>query len=309
MEAITYTHIVKIDSVDAAGILDNDCVSVTAKMDGTNGRVWIDDGVIQCGSRGRKITVEKDNAGFAAFINGDSDEAHKLWLFLNGAPQYEVFGEWMGQNKFIGSIKYYDEDAKGKFFIFDVYDRENHRYLFDEEWRPMLANYGLSEYFVNLFGIYSHPTLGDIQKITDENKFMISSPDKIGEGVVIKAKGFTNQYGNHVYAKLVHNDYTNSKRNKEKVELKPGEVENNIIALYVTDAELAKAVSKTCLWAETDEFDKKSGKMIGFFLNTVYRESLLEEMPQIVSKLKDPTIDFKLLHSLCNTKCRQYLGF
>jgi hypothetical protein len=309
MEAITYTHIVKIDSTDAEGILDNDYVSVTAKMDGTNGRVWLEDGKIVCGSRGRKITVEKDNAGFAAFVHGYSDEAKKLWMFLNGSPQYEVFGEWMGQNKFIGSTKYYDEEAKGKFFIFDVYDRENQRYLFDSEWRPMLALYGLSEYFVHLFGVYSHPTLGDIQKIADENKFMISSPDKVGEGVVIKAKGFTNKYGNHVYAKLIHDDYLRNKQRKEKEPINPGEIEQSIIAIYVTDAEMAKAVSKTCVWAEVDEFNKKSGKMIGFFLNMVYRESLLEEMPQIISKLKDPTVDFKLLHQMCNAKCRKYLGF
>lgn len=309
MESITYTHIVKLNTADAEGILDNDYVSVTAKMDGTNGRVWIDDGKIVCGSRGRKITVDKDNAGFAAFINGGSDEAHKIWLFLSGNPQYEIFGEWMGTAKFIGSIKYYDEAAKNKFFIFDVYDRVNHRYLFDSEWRPMLEVYGLSDYFVKLFGIYSHPTLGDIQKIADENNFMITSPDKIGEGVVIKAKDFTNKFGHHTYAKLIHDDYSNAKHNREKEQINPGDIEKQIINIYVTDAELAKAISKTCVWAEVDEFDKKSGKMIGFFLNMVYRESILEEMPTIIPAFKDPQIDFKVLHKLCSTKCREYLGF
>ncbi len=308
METITYTHVVKLNTVDAEGILENECVAVTAKMDGTNARVWSDDGKIICGSRGRKISVDKDNAGFAAFINGPSDEAQKIWLFLIGNPQYEIFGEWMGANKFIGSIKYYDEEAKNKFFIFDVYDRVNHRYLFEDEWRQMLSNYGLSDYFVKLFGIYSFPTIGDIQKIADENTFMISSPEKVGEGVVIKAKDFTNKFGHFTYAKLIHDDYLEGKKPKDKTNVATS-VEQQIIDAYVTDAEMAKAISKTCVWAEVDEFDKKSGKMIGFFLNMVYRESILEELQTIIPALKEPTIDFRALHKLCNTKCRKYLGF
>ena len=39
-------------------------VYVFPKIDGTNGSVWIDDGIIKAGSRNRELTLDNDNAGF-----------------------------------------------------------------------------------------------------------------------------------------------------------------------------------------------------------------------------------------------------
>jgi hypothetical protein len=64
---------------------------VTEKIDGTNGIVHIaDDGRVFAGSRNRWLTVEKDNFGFAAWV-----EAHKDEL-SDGLGVGTHYGEWWG---------------------------------------------------------------------------------------------------------------------------------------------------------------------------------------------------------------------
>ena len=308
MEPITYTHIVRLDSIDAEGILNNSEVAITSKMDGTNGRIWMEDGVLRCGSRNRTLSAEKDNAGFFNFVNSDCDEMQKIKKFLNDFPQFEIFGEWMGCDKFIGHIKYYDDDVKGKFFIFDVYNMEAQEYVFEDEWRDMLNDYMLAPYFVHLFGVYDNPTVEQVVEIAKNNHSNIPEfQDKIGEGVVIKAKGFTNRFGHHAYAKFVNSDFLESKSASQKLDANAN-VEEQIVQSFLTDEELNKAIAKTCAWLKIDEFDKKNSKAIGFFITTVYRESLLDEMPTIVPKFKSPIINFKLLSRLSSLRCRKFLG-
>ena len=65
-------------------------VVCSEKIDGTNAQVYItDDGQIFAGSRNRWITVEKDNFGFAAWVEKNKEELLKL-----GPGRH--FGEWWG---------------------------------------------------------------------------------------------------------------------------------------------------------------------------------------------------------------------
>lgn len=66
-------------------------VLITEKIDGTNGCVVIDeDGNIAAQSRGRIITPEDDNFGFAAWVRDNREELLKL------GPGHH-FGEWWGR--------------------------------------------------------------------------------------------------------------------------------------------------------------------------------------------------------------------
>lgn len=304
---IKFTHLEKLGKVDTEGILDNDNVSVTAKIDGTNASIWYD-GKIRCGSRTRELTEEKDNAGFWQWVNGDNEEAKRLRDFCKDHENLHVFGEWMGNSKFVGSIKSYNPNALGHMFIFDVYDYDDERYLGDEEWRPLLAAYDLDKWFVKLFGIFNHPTMDDIMKIVDENKFLLNNSSIVGEGVCIKVPGWKNCYGHECYGKIVREDYRIDKA-KKKETIAPGDVERAIVENYLTDSELAKNMAKTCVWADVDDFDRKNGKMIGFFLNLCFNESILQEVGDWVKKYKNPTVDFAALRNLSNVKARVYLGF
>jgi len=65
-------------------------IIVTEKIDGTNAQVLItEDGDVFAGSRNQWITPEKDNAGFARWVEGNKIELLKL-----GPGRH--FGEWWG---------------------------------------------------------------------------------------------------------------------------------------------------------------------------------------------------------------------
>jgi len=69
----------------------NRLVIATEKIDGTNGIVHVsEDGAVLAGSRNRWITPEKDNMGFARWVQEHADELRAL------GPGYH-FGEWFGQ--------------------------------------------------------------------------------------------------------------------------------------------------------------------------------------------------------------------
>ena len=71
--------------------LSRDCV-VTEKIDGTNASIWIDvlTNEIKAGSRKRFITPEKDNFGFAKWVEANKDE------LIAGLGDGTHFGEWWG---------------------------------------------------------------------------------------------------------------------------------------------------------------------------------------------------------------------
>ena len=73
----------------------------TVKMHGTNAGVTINkDGEIYAQSRSNIITVEKDNAGFAFFVESKK-EIFKGWfeeLDFKGFDYITIFGEWCGGN-------------------------------------------------------------------------------------------------------------------------------------------------------------------------------------------------------------------
>lgn len=65
-------------------------IVITEKIDGTNAQIFInDEGEIRVGSRNRYITPEKDNYGFATWVQNNEEELLKL-----GPGRH--FGEWYG---------------------------------------------------------------------------------------------------------------------------------------------------------------------------------------------------------------------
>lgn len=309
----SYTHIERLGKADTDGILNNSNVSITSKIDGTSAVIWYDGEKMRCGSRNRELSENKDNAGFYKWCFSNEDEPKKLTDFCKNHPGFMVFGEFTGpkNGKFVGTIKSYNPEALGHMYVFDVYDYNDNRYLSDNEWRPMLSAYDLDKWFVKLFGIFDHPTLEQVEEIANNNKFLLENTNQVGEGVVIKAPGWKNCYGRECYGKLVLADFKERKQNnkKQKQQLAEGEWEQWVVDNYLTDAELSKNLNKTCVWAKDNDFDKKNGKMVGFFLQLCWKESILQEADEWVGKTKNATINFKIMNNLSNIKARCFLGF
>lgn len=304
-----YNHVIRLDHPDIEGLLDG-TITYSPKIDGSNASIRWDEenNCIAAFSRNRRLSAEKDNAGFYAWANSDDEEAKFLRNFCFMNPDLIIYGEWTGQNKFIGSIKDYDPYALGKMWIFDVYNTTTGEYYPDAEWRDALhiAWNGAFPWCVP-YGVVTNPTMEKLLEIAKENTFLLTHANHPGEGIVIRRQGYKNKYGRYEIGKLVLDEFKQNQK-KQKTPIEPGEIEKAIVESYVTPAELAKAKSKVCVLCDADEFNLKNGKMIGMYLNMVWDDAILDEIKAILKKFKKPTIDFAMLNRLCNDKAREYIG-
>lgn len=304
----SYLHVERLENPECEGLLQNDCVVVTAKVDGTNACIYWDADLQQvgAGSRKRALTELKDNADFYAWVHSNQEEAVALRKLIEDYPRFIVYGEWLGSSKFIGSIKQYDSSALGHLYIFDVYDTETSEYLQEQIWREIVALYGLDKYCVKILGILNHPSYDDIVKIANQNKFLLSNSEILGEGVVCKAQGWKNKYGRTCYGKIVLNEFKEHKsKGKYKPDIQAQDIEKDIVEYFVTDFELTKAKEKTAVYFGEDF--RIESKFMGYFLNEVFN-SIIDEIPYILKKYQMPTINFRVLKAESQNKARKFLG-
>ena len=299
-----YLHVERLNKTEVDNIL-NGTVRITAKLDGTNASVWADeDGRMHYGSRKREISVEDDNAGFAAWMKSDAEEAALLIRFCQANPTIIVYGEW-GVSK-VGAIKKYTKEAINKLWIFDIYLREEERYLTWDEFNAALVMYDLIDYRVELLATLTNPTLDDIIKVANENTFLLEGTDTLGEGVVIRRDNYVNCYGRYAVAKYVREDFRPDTPKVKRV-IQVGEVEHDFINRYLTQSELEKAKAKTTL-ACGEEYVSGNGKFIGMFLSLLWKDILEENIVDFCKRAKNPQIDFTALNSLIKTEGRKFLG-
>lgn len=301
----SYQHVERISSVSCEGLLNNPRVFVEAKVDATNGVVWYENHMYHAGSRKREISLEDDNAGFAQwFFNSEDEEACGLRTCLLDHPDLYIYGEWLA--RFVGQIKDYNQEAKYHFYIFDVYDAAKGEYLASDIWRPMLAQYGLEPWFVEILAVLDYPTKEQIAEIAQNNKFLLDNASHPGEGVVLKCYEWRNQFGRQQWGKLVLDEYKQEKARNKAVRL-PGAVEQEIVEIYVSPSELAKTYAKIALQCGVEKLDCSNKMHVGRFIGMAWND-LLECCPDWVKKMKNPIVDFGALRGLCNDKARKFLG-
>lgn len=302
----SYTHLERYGRDEVEGILNGHIV-VQPKLDGSNAVVYSNMGEIYCGSRTRELAAQRDNAGFREYIL-NSDEEDVVWLrkFLESNPQYMVYGEWLGcvapySGKFIGSIKSYLE---GGFFIFDVFDISNATYLPYNEWISLIGdNY---KRVVPVLAEFDNPSIDEIMPILDSNHFNL--PESVlGEGVVIKREPcFRDAYGNIQIAKIVRDEYKQDKAKPKKVYTE-GEIEQEYVDNYVTEAYLDKCKNKVVQACGADSFDCRNKKHMGMMMTLAVKDSIEEDIGDFIKKKRYPIINFNVLKNLITAKARDFL--
>ncbi len=81
--------------------IDELTFNITPKMHGTNACIAFKDGqVVHCQSRNRILTILKDNAGFAHFVQQHKQAFEKSFP---GEGEYYVYGEWIGPSTISGA--------------------------------------------------------------------------------------------------------------------------------------------------------------------------------------------------------------
>jgi len=144
MPFIKYLEVERLEKEDCEGLLDGVC-DIFPKIDGTNSSIWYDQesAIICCGSRNRNLTdpLTKDNHNFRDYwvlTNHD-----KLQEFFLAFPNLHLFGEYLVKH----TLKTYRASAWNQFYIFDVWDDLNRRWLAYDEYAPICQNFYIITHF------------------------------------------------------------------------------------------------------------------------------------------------------------------
>jgi hypothetical protein len=263
----------------------------SVKLHGTNAGISldVDTGEVWAQSRGNIITPEKDNAGFAFFM--ESNKEHFLKLFEQvkswSSNEYHgcyisLFGEWAGkgvQGKvaiaelekqlYIFGIKISPKSEDPAFWLdvskLDVSEVEQHK-IYNIENFPtweMAIDFSCPEKFVN--------DLADLtKKIGDEcpvaKHFDVSG---VGEGIVWKGRYKDNMY----FFKVKDERHQSSKIKKlVKVDIEKLKSVEEFVEYAVTDSRCEQGLKEVF---GDDEIDiKKMGEYLRWIMGDIVKEEL-----------------------------------
>ena len=292
MQYKSYQHIEKLGNKEVEGILKGKC-SIQPKIDGTNGVVWLgDDGIIHAGSRRRDLTLDNDNAGFYNTVIKDDN----IRKYLLDHKDHYLYGEWLVPH----TIRYYHPESWKHFYVFDIfsYDRG---YIPYDEYSKELDKYGIS-YIPEIISI-DNPTMEDLTKYLKETKYLIPE-DKMSEGIIIKNYEYRNQYGRCTYAKIVAEEFFNTKSllRMKNHEAKDKTSEKDIVTTMLSEPLIRKEFAKIKLAYP----DARRQELIGRTLNTIFHVFIHEELLDYIEK-KKPLINFYYLKKECDERIKEVL--
>lgn len=298
-----YQHLERFGTSEVEMIEIGECY-VFPKIDGTNASVWLHDGEINAGSRTRHLTLEKDNAGFFAWVK----QQENILAYLKENPTHRLFGEWLVPH----SLKTYRETAWRKFYVFDVaIDKQDDeilhegdstlKYLHYNEYKPLLDKFGID--YIPPISIMKNGDYDSFIRELVKNDFLIEDGKGSGEGIVIKNYYYKNNYGRQTWAKIVTSEF----KEKHRKEMGASEinvaklVEEQIAEKYVTKALCEK------IHAKIANEGGWSSKKIPQLLNVVFYDLIKEDSWEFIKEFKNPTINFKTLQHFTFMKVKQNL--
>lgn len=294
MEFKKYQHIERFGNTEVKDIEIGECL-VFPKLDGTNSSVWLDDeGSVKAGSRTRELTLEKDNAGFYAYVL----ENENIKAYLQKHPTHRLYGEFLVPH----SLKTYKNNAWRRFYVFDVcLDKDEAvEYIQYDDYKPLLEEFNLN--YIPPIAKIKNGNYENFIHCLEQNIFLIEDGKGVGEGVVIKNYNFYNQYNRQTWAKIVTSEFKEKHTktmgcpeiNNEYI------VEEKIVNDFCTGTFIEKEFQK--LVNEKGEWNNRN---IPEFLGRAWYEFVKEESWNFVKKYKNPTVNFRLLNNLLIKKIKE----
>ena len=168
-------------------------VVVMEKLDGANASFGIIDGELKMFSRNQELDEHNTLRGFYDWVKQDVD-AGKLFVSTI------YFGEWL-----VPHTVHYKKEAQGKFYLFDIYDRKDEKYLGWDIVKQSAKHLGLETPKV-LFE-------GELQDIADLEQYVgqseLTEIPNTGEGIVVK------DYEGQQFVKIVSDKFKETKSIKQ----------------------------------------------------------------------------------------------
>lgn len=254
------------------------------KIDGSNGQAWLSGGEMYAGNRKRVLSPSDTNGGFYDAVMNDEG----VWNLLQDCPGIRPYFEWLVPH----TLKDYRDDAWGKFYIIDMYDDSKGRYLNFTEYSLLASEYGIP--FLRPLLVAKNPDLEALLREVEKNTYLMKN-GHIGEGVVIKNYEFLNRDGNQVWAKIVNNEFKEKHFGEMGVPANYRKMtEEVILERWMTDHMVDKCVAKLVL--ENNAVWER--KLLPLLFDSIFRDLVEEELPTILKKLNNPTINFSALKTL-----------
>jgi len=276
----SYPKIHRLGKEETDGILDKEVI-VQEKVDGANVSIFWHEGKVRCGSRTRMLPEDESFNGFQEAVKANVT----LQRYLEDNKHLILYGEWLVKH----TITYPDE-AYRKIYLFDIYDTQEQLNLDQDTVRETADKIGLE-----------YPFIFAVGSVTPEiiDAFVGKSAiAPAGEGVVLKSSHFKNKFGDHVYAKVVHQKFKESNAIVFGGNNKHSDTywEMYVVNKYCTTGRVQKIMQK--LQSETDKrLDMEHTPRVA---GTCYHDMITEEIWEICKKV--PALDFKALQRLSMRK-------
>lgn len=272
-----YMHVERLtnDNTEIDGILEG-TVYVFPKLDGSNHCVWYDDdvGEVRCASRNHVLTSEYDSTKFVhLYMLKHKDDVEAMALDNKNLVFY---GEFMMPHV----IRGYENKVWEDWYVFDVFDKTQGRWLAYNEYMPILKEYGVS-YIEPLIRMLN-PTIEDLNACVNDNHYLMTD-DAIGEGVVLKNYDFKNAYGRTTWAKIVREEFKIAYKAKPEDRGQDVSMESKIVESYLNPDFIEKEYYKY-----VDENGTWNDKMIPGFIQHVYAEWWKDYSYDVIATLRKP---------------------
>jgi hypothetical protein len=277
-----YHKIHRLGKEETDGILNEQLV-VQEKVDGANISLFWFNGEVRCGTRTRMLPNDGSES-FNGFVEAVAANK-KIHDFLEKNQSLILYGEWLVKHTIT-----YPDAAYRKIYLFDVFDKETEKFFAQDKVEEISKELEVEYPFIFASG---KMTEEDIKDFVGKSNIAPA-----GEGVVLKADGFVNKFGDHVYAKVVHEKFKESNAVVFGGNNKHSETywEMYVVNKYATTGRVQKIMQK--LQAETDRrLDMEHTSKIA---GTCYHDMITEESWEIAKKV--PKIDFKALQRLSMRK-------
>ena len=274
-----YPKIKRLGHEETDGILLGTCI-IQEKIDGANTSIWLEDGIIQCGSRGGHLKNEGFN-GFVPYAQGHTG----MYQFFCDNPEYRLYGEWLVRHTIS-----YNETAYKQFYLFDI--EVDDKFLPQKDVQEIAEHYGIK--YAQLFATLENPTVEQIEEFVGQTEH-----GEKGEGVVIKNHGYINGFGDAMYAKIVSEKFKENNTIVFGGNNKHSDCywEMYVVNKFMTLARVKKVMNK--LQPEIDRrLDKEHTARI---IQTAYHDMITEEIWEIQKKVTAP-LDFKKLTRIASRK-------
>lgn len=218
-----------------------DHIVIQEKMDGTNTSIGYDaeTGTLRSFSRNNELSPSLTNRGFYEYAL--SLDASKFAKY----PNYVIFGEWGVKNGILYNSEYYDH-----WFVFDVFDLENERWLLQSDVKKIAEETGLQ--YVNV--------LYDGEFISWEHCKSFAGMSTLakdkGEGCVVKnqTKLADDSCRYDKVLKIVIDDYKEIRRSNHKAKVEdPQKVQEREFARQIVETIVTKRRVEKMIYKLIDE--------------------------------------------------------